>query len=100
MQIKPNRSLLEGVVQRIAPASDGIGAEIVLTVETCAAADGFADFVAAELGREITLFAAVPEDVEEGRRYAVTVALLGGPGGERAVIEAAVPRPRRGAARP
>jgi hypothetical protein len=87
MQIKPNRTILQGKVRRIERATDGWGANIQFAVEASKAAEGFPDFLQAQPGSLVTVFAADPDAIEAGKSYTLTVSVLGGPRGERVVIE-------------
>jgi len=87
MMIRPNKSVIDGKVKRIARATDGIGGEVVVDVQDCKAADNFEDFIGAEPGTELTLFTTEPETLENGKAYRLTTRVLGGPHGERFVIE-------------
>lgn len=89
MRIKPNKVVLEGRVERIVPAADGFGAEIELRVKATRPASGFEDFLGAAPGETVTLFAAEPEKLAEGKSYRIAASVHGGPDGERAVIETA-----------
>ncbi len=92
MLLRPNKSLIEGRVKRVRRASDGVGAELVVDVETCTSADDLEDFIGAEPGEELTLFTADPDVIEAGKSYRLTTRVLGGPNGERMVVEAAEPK--------
>ena len=92
MRIKPNKTILEGTVNRVERAADGWGAHVHIAVEKSKPAEGFADFLQAEPGSVVTAFAAEPDAIEAGKRYTVTASVLGGPQGERVVIEKADPR--------
>jgi hypothetical protein len=87
MQIKPNRTILKGTVRRVEKASDGWGANIEFLVDKSTPAQGFSDFLRAQPGSVITVFAPEPDSVEVGKTYTLTISVLGGPRGERAVIE-------------
>jgi hypothetical protein len=87
MLIKPNRAILDGRVKRIHPALDGIGADVEFEVRSSETEEGFVDFLGAKPGSVLTLFAAVPEELEESKSYRVTTSVRGGPRGERVVIE-------------
>ena len=95
MILRPNRSLIEGKVKRVKRAADGIGADVVVDVRECSAADGLDDFTGAKRGDELTLFAAEPDAIQAGKSYRLTTRVLGGPNGERIVIEAAEPAKKR-----
>jgi hypothetical protein len=92
MILRPNRSLIDGKVKRVERAADGIGADVVVDVLECKAADDLDDFIGASPGDELTLFAAEPDAIEAGKSYRLTTRVLGGPTGERMVIEAAEPK--------
>ena len=87
MRIKPNRSLLEGKVSRVDRAADGWGANVQVAVTNCAPAEGHADFLQADPGSVVTVFAAEPETIEVGKSYKFTTSVSGGPRGERVVVE-------------
>ena len=87
MQIKPNQTILEGKVRRVERAADGWGANVEFTVEQEHAAEGYSDFLQAKPGSVVTVFAAEPDAVEVGKTYTLTTSVLGGPRGERVVIE-------------
>lgn len=89
MRIKPNRSVIEGRVESISPAPDGYGANVAIVVEKAEPAKGYEDFLKAAPGSVVTVFAAEPEAVEEGKTYRLTTSVLGGPRGERVVLEKA-----------
>lgn len=95
MIIRPNKSLIDAKVKRIARAADGIGADVVVDVEACKGAADFDDFIGAEPGAELTLFTAEPDTLERGKAYRLTTRVLGGPHGQRIVIEDAQPRNSR-----
>jgi hypothetical protein len=94
MRIRPNRSTLEGEVIAIRRSADGVGAEVDMRVTANRSRGAAADFTAAVAGQAMTLFAAVPEALEPGGRYRFEVCVLGGPQGERIVVETAKPLPR------
>ena len=100
MRIKPNKTIVEGRVARIEPAADGIGAEVEIEIERSRSAEGHEDFIGARPGSKIRMFAAAPEELEAGRRYRLTASLLGGPGGERVIVESAKRAPARAKAKP
>jgi len=87
MRIKPNKTILEGRVSRIDPATDGWGANLEITVENSHPAAGFQDFLQAQPGSVVTAFSAEPDAVEAGKSYTLTTCVLGGPKGERLIVE-------------
>src|SRR4029079_7219244 len=92
MRIAPNKSIIEGTVRRIVPAADGWGADVELVVDDCKPAPGATDFIRAKAGTGLTLFAAEPDAFAAGHAFAITATVLGGPGGERLVVQEARPR--------
>lgn len=95
MILRPNKSLIEGRVKRVKRMADGVGADVVVDVVKCKAADDLDDFIGAEPGAELTLFTAEPDAIEVGKSYRLTARVLGGPNGERMVVEAAEPQKNR-----
>jgi hypothetical protein len=87
MQIKPNKTILKGKVSRVDRAADGWGANVEFSVDNSAAAEGFSDFLQAQPGSVVTIFAAEPDAIEVGKDYTLTTSVRGGPKGERVVIE-------------
>ena len=87
MQIKPNKTILQGKVSRVERAADGWGANVDISVNKSTAAEGYSDFLQAKPGSTVTVFAAEPDAVEVGKDYTLTTSVLGGPRGERVVIE-------------
>ena len=100
MRIKPNKSIVEGRISKIERAADGIGADVEIEVERSNSAEGHEDFIGARPGTKVKMFAAAPEELEAGRRYKLTASLLGGPGGERVVVESAKRAPARAKSKP
>ena len=95
MLLRPNKSLIEGKVKRVKRAADGVGADVVVDVQTCMSTDDLDDFIGAKPGAELTLFTAEPDAIEPGKSYRLTTRVLGGPNGERMVVEAAEPKKKR-----
>ncbi|MGH6787680.1 MAG: hypothetical protein ACREBO_12700 [Novosphingobium sp.] len=99
MQLAPNGSILEGVVERLTPESGGFGCELVLDVKSVKPVKGADDFLRAAKGDLVRLFLAEPGNVQVGGRYRLQTTVLGGPNGERTVVESIGPvaaaRPRR-----
>lgn len=95
MLLRPNKSLIEGKVKRVTRAADGVGADVVVDVLKCQSADDLDDFIGAKPGTELTLFTAEPDAIEAGKSYRLTTRVLGGPNGERMVVEAAEPTKKR-----
>jgi hypothetical protein len=92
MRIKPNKTILEGTVQRVERAADGWGAHVDFAVKKSTPAEGFDDFLQAEPGSVVTVFAAEPDAIEPGKSYTLTTSVSGGPQGERVVVEKMRPK--------
>ena len=95
MMLRPNKSLIEGKVTRVKRAADGVGADVVVDVRECTSTDGLDDFIDAKPGEELTLFTAEPDAIEAGKSYRLTTRVLGGPNGERMVVEASEAKTKR-----
>ena len=89
MMLQPNKTILEGRFTEIVPRSDGFGADLEFFVIKSQAARGFDDFLRAPANSTIRLFSADTRGLRTGTAYRLTVTVLGGPQGERAVIESA-----------
>jgi hypothetical protein len=87
MRIKPNKTILQGKVDRIEKTADGWGANVHFTVKKSKPAKGFQDFLQALPGSVVTVFAAEPDAIKPGRSYTLTASVLGGPRGERVIVE-------------
>lgn len=91
MRIRPNRATLEGEVLAIRRCADGVGADVELRVVATPTRGRPQDCTGAHPGQTMTLFAAVPEALRSGGCYRFEVSVLGGPQGERVVVESATP---------
>ena len=95
MRIRPNRSTLDGEVIAIRRSPDGIGADVELRVMANRSLGAASDFTGAVAGQTMNVHASVPEELEPGACYRLEVCVLGGPQGERIVVEKALPLPGR-----
>jgi len=87
MLAKPNKTVIEGTVRGIEPASDGQGLEIEIEVCRNLSRGRSDDFIQPAEGRSLILFAAQTPGVTVGDRVRVQARLLAGPFGERRVLE-------------
>ncbi|AWN47660.1 hypothetical protein DK419_16170 [Methylobacterium terrae] len=87
MQLKPNMTVIEGQAKSVDPAPDGWGETVEFAVEQSGPADGYSDFLKASPGSTVTMFTAEPGTVQPGLSYTVTASVLGGPTGERVVLQ-------------
>jgi hypothetical protein len=85
MLAKPNKTVVEGTVRAIVPASEG--REIEIEVCRNLSQGRSDDFIQPTEGQSLILFAAQTPDVTIGDRVRVQARLLAGPFGERAVLE-------------
>ncbi len=87
MRLKPNLSRLQARVLGLRRCEDGFGAEVDLEVLRCGPLEPGEDFIGAQAGSQIQAFTAVPESIEQGVVYAFEATVLGGPQGERIVLQ-------------
>lgn len=87
MLAKPNKTVIEGTVRAIAPASDGPGHELEIEVHHNLSRGERGDFIQPAQGQSMHLFAAQAPDVAIGDRVRVQARLLAGPFGGRTVLE-------------
>src|SRR5256885_14771103 len=83
MLVKPNKTVLEGTVRAIVPASDGQGHEIDIKVYRNLSRGRSDHFIHPAEGQSLILFAAQAPDVTIGDRLRVQPGLLAGPFGQR-----------------
>ena len=87
MLAKPNKTVIEGAVRAIVPASEGEGHEIEIEVYRNLSRGRSDDFIQPAEGQSLILFAAQTPGVTVGDRVRVQARLLAGPFGERRVLE-------------
>lgn len=87
MLAKPNKTVIEGTVRAIVPASEGQGHEIEIKVDRNLSHGRSDDFIQPAEGQSLILFAAQPPTVTIGDRVRAQARLLAGPFGERKVLE-------------
>ena len=87
MLAKPNKTVIEGTIRAIVPASEGQGHEIEIEVDRNLSRGRSDDFTKPSEGQSLHLFAAQTPDVTIGDRVRVQARLLAGPFGERTVLE-------------
>ena len=87
MLAKPNKTVIEGAVRAIVPASEGEGHEIEIEVYRNLSRGRSDDFIQPAEGQSLILFATQTPDVMIGDRVRVQARLLAGPFGERTVLE-------------
>lgn len=87
MLAKPNTTLIEGAVTAIKPAKDGIGHDFEIEVHRNLSLGKDEDFIQPTEGQSLHLFAAQEPNAAIGDLVRVQARLLGGPFGERTVVE-------------
>ena len=91
MLAKPNKTVIEGVVRAITPASQGDGHQIEIEVHRNLSHGRSDDFIQPTEGQSLNLFATQTPDVAIGDRVRAQARLLAGPFGERTVLEQLTP---------
>jgi hypothetical protein len=87
MLAKPNKTVIEGTVRAVEPASEGQGHEIEIEVHRNLSRGKTDDFIQPTQGQCLHLFATQAPDVAIGDRVRVQARLLAGPFGERTILE-------------
>jgi hypothetical protein len=87
MRIKPNETVLKARVRRVEPEPDGEGANLHLEILGNESPAPDRDFLRPENGSTLTVYAAGEHGLKVGDVVRARAKLLGGPGGERAVLE-------------
>jgi hypothetical protein len=85
MQLRPNETRFVAIVAAIEGMADGIGADVACEIESVVTPRD-EDFLGLTPGETRHFFFAGAARVVAGRRYTCTATMLGGPGGERAVL--------------
>lgn len=91
MQAKPNKTVIEGTVRAIHPAKDGVGHDVEIDVHRNLSLGHEDDFIQPTKGESLRLFAAEKPNAAVGDLVRVQARLLGGPFGERTVVEQVEP---------
>lgn len=89
MRIRPNHTVLEAQVTKIRRHADGVGADVTVRVAANLGEGSPDDATGAKAGDLLVLFSATPEALARGGRYRFETSVLGGPGGERVVVNKA-----------
>jgi len=87
MQVRPNKTIVEGKVCAIQPEKSGHGVEVQLEVSRNVSPKAEDDFLRPAKGDVLRLFASGAEDLTLGAHVRVHARLLAGPFGERNVLE-------------
>ncbi len=91
MLAKPNRTVIEGAVRAIRPAKGGVGHDFEIEVRRNLSLGTQEDFIQPAVGQSLHLFAAEQPNAAIGDLVRVQARLLGGPFGERTVVERVEP---------
>jgi hypothetical protein len=91
MLAKPNKTVIEGAVRAIKPAKDGVGHDFEIEVYRNLSLGHEEDFIQPAEGQSLHLFAAEQPNAAIGDLVRVQARLLGGPFGERTVLERVEP---------
>ncbi|HEY5892659.1 MAG TPA: hypothetical protein VIT91_05455 [Chthoniobacterales bacterium] len=88
MRTQPNSTLIEGIVTDIRADDGGIGYEVSLSTKANVSREKQRDFIRPAPGREIKLFCLeAPGEVRVGDLVRAQAELLGGPKGQRVVLQ-------------
>lgn len=91
MLVRPNKTVVEGAVRAINPAKDGVGHDFEIEVHRNLSLGKEEDFIQPAKGQSLHLFAAEQPNAAIGDLVRVQARLLGGPFGERTVVERVEP---------
>ncbi|MBL0163884.1 MAG: hypothetical protein IPP82_09660 [Xanthomonadales bacterium] len=86
--MRPNRTRVRAVLNAYAPAADGYGGELDLQVLRNDSASADEDFLKPKVGSSIKAFAHEQPVIEPGQTVDIELTVLGGPRGERTVVQA------------
>ena len=89
LNVHPNETLVKAVVKVVKPCDDGYGHEMDLEILTNESPDPANDFLQPKPGDRVMVFDANLGDVKDGQQIQATLALVGGPQQERAVLRQA-----------
>ena len=87
MLVQPNKTVIEGTLRAIAPASDGQGHELEIEVHRNLSKGRSDDFIKPEVGQSLHLFATESPAAAVGDLVRVRARVLAGPFGGRTVVE-------------
>jgi len=87
MQSQPNQTVIEGTVRAIQPEAGGYGSLVEIAVSRNLSPAEDADFLKSQPGDRVMLFTPEPPVAKIGQRVRVQARLLGGPMGERPILE-------------
>ena len=91
MPAKPNKTTVLAWLRKYEPAPDGYGGEMQIEIIRNESADSGSDFLQPSPGQVLRAFYP-PSDSPQpalpiGKQAEITLTLLGGPGGERSVVQ-------------
>lgn len=86
MQLKPNKTVLRGVVESIKPEPDGWGGVVKVQVVQNLSTDQADDFISPRPGVELDAFYADADKLHIGEKVKLTLSCVGDERGERLVI--------------
>jgi len=87
MQAPPNQTVIEGTLRAIRPDAGGYGWNVEIEVARNLSPLADADFLKPQRGGRLTLFTPEAPSAEVGQRVRGHARLLGGPFGERHILE-------------
>lgn len=91
MLAKPNQTVLEGTVRAISTDAGGFGSNVEIEVKRNVSPSDDADLLKSQGGEILTLFCAESPAAKVGEQVRLHARLLGGPRGQRAILEKVEP---------
>lgn len=86
VQLKENKTIVEGTVERLFPSPDGWGADADVLVEKIIPSSD-ESFLKTKPGAILRVFIPDPDAVRVGHARRMSITVLGGPKGSRAVVQ-------------
>jgi hypothetical protein len=87
MLAKPNQTVIEGTVRAIRADEGGFGTNVEIEVDRNVSPSDDADFLKTQRGEVLTVFSPELPATEIGQHVRLHARLLGGPRGQRVILE-------------
>lgn len=87
MKVKPNLTVIEGVIRAIRPDPGGYGLNVEIEVSRNVSPAEGEDFLKPKPGELLALFTPEAPSAKAGQRVRVQARLLGGPFGQRSILD-------------
>lgn len=86
MNVHPNETRVKAEVKRVTECADGQGYDVDLEIGENQSPDPANDFLKPQAGDLLKVYAASVEELSEGQQIKATLALMGGPFQQRAIL--------------